>query len=92
LFILRLSPVVPYSMLNPLCGLTRLPAFTYWWVSQVGMLPVLFVWVNAGAAVAEIRSARDLVSSELIVSLVLLATFPWLMYGLIWLARRWARR
>ncbi|HAQ86646.1 MAG TPA: pyridine nucleotide-disulfide oxidoreductase, partial [Pseudomonas sp.] len=39
LFALRLVPVFPFFLINLAMGLTRLPVRTFWWVSQLGMLP-----------------------------------------------------
>ena len=39
LFALRLVPAFPFFLINLAMGLTRLPARTFWWVSQLGMLP-----------------------------------------------------
>ncbi|MFC0668554.1 TVP38/TMEM64 family protein [Azotobacter chroococcum] len=39
LFALRLVPVFPFFLINLAMGLTKLPARTFWWVSQLGMLP-----------------------------------------------------
>src|SRR5262245_2423425 len=45
LFTLRLIPQVPFFIINVAMGLTRLPIRTFWWVSQVGMLPGTVVYV-----------------------------------------------
>ena len=85
---LRLNPVVPYFLVNLTMGLTRLPAWKFALVSQIGMLPGTFVYVNAGTQIAHIRSASDIASPELIGSLVLLSLFP--LIGK--LAADWLRR
>ncbi|VTS06455.1 TVP38/TMEM64 family protein [Tuwongella immobilis] len=76
LLMLRLTPVMPYFVLNFAMGLTAIRLRTYWWVSQVGMLPCSFVYVNAGASVRQIHALRDLISLEVILSLVLLFVIP----------------
>ncbi len=38
LFTLRLIPAIPFFVLNLLMGLTRMKTWTYFWVSQIGML------------------------------------------------------
>ncbi|MCA8996204.1 MAG: TVP38/TMEM64 family protein, partial [Planctomycetaceae bacterium] len=50
LFLLRLVPAVPFFVINAVMGLTPLPARTFWWVSQLGMLPGTVVYVYAGAS------------------------------------------
>lgn len=76
LFGLRLVPVFPYFVINLVMGLTRLPARTYYWVSQVGMLPATFIYVNAGTRLGEISSGRDILSAEVALSLAALGVFP----------------
>ena len=39
LFTLRMIPLVPLFVINLVMGLTPMRARTFWWVSQVGMLP-----------------------------------------------------
>ncbi len=39
LFTLRLIPVFPFFVINLAMGLTRIKLSTYYWVSQLGMLP-----------------------------------------------------
>ena len=73
---LRLNPVIPYFLVNLTMGLTRLPAWKFALVSQIGMLPATFVYVNAGTQIAHIRNASDIASPGLIGSLVLLSLFP----------------
>ena len=46
LFALRLVPAFPFFMINLAMGLTHIKARTFWWVSQLGMLPGTFVYVN----------------------------------------------
>jgi uncharacterized membrane protein YdjX (TVP38/TMEM64 family) len=75
LFTLRLV-VVPFFLINLAMGLTRMRVGTYWWVSQVGMLPATVLYVNAGAELAAIESPRDILSPTLIVSLALLGLAP----------------
>src|SRR5213592_1611458 len=48
LFALRLLPPFPYVVVNLLMGLTRIKIRTFYWVSQLGMLPATLVYVNAG--------------------------------------------
>ncbi len=36
---LRLIPLVPFVLLNPALGLTRVGLWTFWWTTQLGMLP-----------------------------------------------------
>ncbi len=76
LFTLRLVPLVPFFAVNLLMGLTRMKSWTFYWVSQVGMLLGTAVYVNAGTQLAAIQSPRDIVSPALLGSFVLLGVFP----------------
>jgi uncharacterized membrane protein YdjX (TVP38/TMEM64 family) len=59
--LLRLSPVVPFSLLNYALGATRVRFWTYVGASVLGMLPGTFLYVSLGAAAtsaAQLRGAR----------------------------------
>ena len=55
LFTLRLVPVIPFFVINAVMGLTPIRTRTFWWVSQLGILPVNLVWVYVGAAAPSLR-------------------------------------
>jgi pyruvate/2-oxoglutarate dehydrogenase complex dihydrolipoamide dehydrogenase (E3) component/uncharacterized membrane protein YdjX (TVP38/TMEM64 family) len=76
LFSLRLIPVVPFFVINLVMGLTTMRPWTFYWVSQLGMLAGTAVYVNAGTQLAQIQSLRDIVSPGLLGSFVLLGLFP----------------
>lgn len=88
LFTLRLVPVFPFFLINILMGLTPIRLWTFYWVSQVGMLAGTLVYINAGTQLASIESAGDLLSLDLIVAFSLLALFPWLAKALVALVQR----
>ena len=88
LFTLRLVPVLPFFVINLLMGVTALPARTFYWVSQVGMLAGTVVYVNAGTQLAQLDSASGIFSPGLLGSFVLLGIFPWIARGLVALVRR----
>jgi uncharacterized membrane protein YdjX (TVP38/TMEM64 family) len=76
LFSLRLVPVFPFFVINMVMGLTALPLRTFFWVSQLGMLPGTIVYVNAGRELAKIDSLAGVLSPGLLVSFVLLGLLP----------------
>jgi len=76
LFSLRLIPVVPFFVINLAMGLTNLRTWTFYWVSQLGMLAGTAVYVNAGTQLADIRSLQDVASPGLLGAFVLLGLFP----------------
>lgn len=88
LFSLRLIPAVPFFLINLLAGLAPIRARTYWWVSQLGMLPATLVYVNAGTRLGEVTSLSGLLSPALIGSLLLLAILPWLARAVMAILRR----
>ncbi len=76
LFTLRLIPVSPFFIINLVMGLTKIRLKTYYWVSQLGMLPSTIVYANAGKELGEIDSLSGILSPGLILSFVLLGIFP----------------
>ena len=76
LFTLRLIPVFPFWLINLAMGLTPLKTWTFYWVSQVGMLPGTVVYVNAGTQLAKIKSLSGIMSPGVIISFVALGLFP----------------
>ena len=90
LFTLRLIPLLPPAAINVLVGLTRMRAFTFYWVSQLGMLSATMVYVNAGTQLARLESVRGILSPRLLGSLLLLGLFPLLAKRIVDVVR--ARR
>lgn len=76
LFTMRLIPAFPFFLINILMGLTKLPAISFYWVSQLGMLAGTVVYVFAGTQLAEIESLGDILSPGLIAAFVALGVFP----------------
>lgn len=97
LLTLRLTPIVPFFLINPLMGLTRIRATTFWWVSQLGMLPGTIAYVNAGANVPSLQHLADhgpgeVVSWQLLLAFALLGVLPLILKRIVdhWRARRQA--
>ncbi|MFB1030732.1 MAG: VTT domain-containing protein, partial [Thauera sp.] len=90
LFSLRLVPAFPFFLINLLMGLTPIRTRTFYWVSQLGMLPGTLVYVNAGTELGAVDSLAGVLSPGLVASFVLLGLFPLLARWL--LARVQARR
>lgn len=91
LFMLRLIPAVPFFMINVVMGLTPLRARTFWWVSQLGMLPGTAVYVYAGSSVPDLTTLAEkgvggILSPQLMVAFVLLGVMPLVLRSLVgWL-------
>ncbi len=76
LFTLRLVPVFPFFIINLVMGLTPIKTIRFYLVSQIGMLPGTLVYVNAGTQLAQIDSLKGILSPDLLLSFVLLGSFP----------------
>ncbi|KON79723.1 FAD-dependent oxidoreductase [Azoarcus sp. PA01] len=76
LFTLRLVPVFPFFVINLVMGLTPIRTWTFYWVSQLGMLAGTLVYVNAGTRLAQIDSLSGILSPGLVASFALLGVFP----------------
>lgn len=76
LFSLRLVPAIPFFLINLAMGLTPIRIWTFYWVSQIGMLPVSLVFVNAGTQLASVESVADVWSPALLLSFALVGLFP----------------
>jgi len=71
LFALRLVPAFPFFLINLAMGLTPIRTWTFYWVSQIGMLAGTIVYVYAGTTLGEFR-----ISIELLLAFTLLGIFP----------------
>lgn len=93
LFTLRLIPVVPFFVINAVMGLTPIRTSTFWWVSQLGMLPGTAVYIYAGSRVPSLQTLADKgigavftpgQITQLLIAFALLGIFP--------LVSRWVLR
>jgi pyruvate/2-oxoglutarate dehydrogenase complex dihydrolipoamide dehydrogenase (E3) component/uncharacterized membrane protein YdjX (TVP38/TMEM64 family) len=71
LFALRLVPVFPFWLINLAMSVTPIRAWTFYWVSQVGMLAGTAAYVYAGTQLGQFT-----LSPGLIVAFALLGVFP----------------
>ncbi|HET6604451.1 MAG TPA: FAD-dependent oxidoreductase [Xanthomonadaceae bacterium] len=76
LFALRLVPVFPFFVINLAMGLTAMRAWSFYWVSQLGMLPGTFVFVNAGRELGRIESAAGILSPGVLLAFAALGLLP----------------
>ena len=76
LFALRMVPLFPFFMINILTALMPIKTRTFYWVSQVGMLPGTILYVFAGTQLSEIKSLSDIMSPTLIVTFIFIGFFP----------------
>lgn len=59
LFTLRLVPLVPFFVINAVMGLTKLRVWTFWWVSQLGMLGGTLVFCYAGSRIPDLQAIQE---------------------------------
>ena len=76
LFALRLVPVFPFFVINLAMGLTAIRAWTFYWVSQLGMLAGTFVYVNAGRELGQLQSLSGILSWRLLLAFAALGLLP----------------
>ncbi len=89
LFTLRLIPVFPFFLVNLVMGVTRMKVWTFFWVSQLAMLPATLLYTNAGVELMGIDAARDLLSPGVIFAFAALALLPFASKTLV---HRWNDR
>lgn len=89
LFTMRMIPALPFFVINLVMGLTPMPARTFAWVSQLGMLPATAVFVLAGTSLGRVESPADVLSPGLLAALVFMGLLPLAARRLIvWLRHR----
>jgi pyruvate/2-oxoglutarate dehydrogenase complex dihydrolipoamide dehydrogenase (E3) component/uncharacterized membrane protein YdjX (TVP38/TMEM64 family) len=76
LFALRLVPIFPFFVINLLMGLTAIRAWTFYWVSQLGMLAGTVVYVNAGRELGQLQSLPGILSWRLLLAFAALGLLP----------------
>lgn len=88
LFTLRLIPILPFVVINLVMGLTRMRGATFFWVSQIGMIPATIVYVNAGTQLAEVTDLADILSVPVLLSFAALGLLPWVGRAIVGALRR----
>lgn len=85
LFSIRMIPVVPFFVVNLGFGLTKMKAWTFYWVSQLGMLIGTAVYVNAGAQLGAVDelSVSGVFTPSIIGAFVLLGLLPFIAKGVV---------
>lgn len=59
LFISRLIPQIPFVLVNLVMGLSPISLRTFFWVSQLSMLPVLIIFVWIGGSLPSLQMIAD---------------------------------
>lgn len=76
LLTLRLVPIFPFFLVNLMMGLTAIKARTFYFFSQLGMLPGTLAFVYAGTQLARIESLKDVLSPGLLLAFAVLGILP----------------
>eukprot|EP00013_Stygamoeba_regulata_P008272 CAMPEP_0177686930 /NCGR_PEP_ID=MMETSP0447-20121125/33839_1 /TAXON_ID=0 /ORGANISM="Stygamoeba regulata, Strain BSH-02190019" /LENGTH=705 /DNA_ID=CAMNT_0019197101 /DNA_START=34 /DNA_END=2151 /DNA_ORIENTATION=- len=61
--LIRLSPVIPFNLINYALALTRIPFLVYFFVSWIGMIPGTLLYVYVGVAAREIAGVGKFTGS-----------------------------
>lgn len=86
---LRLTPALPFFVLNLAGGVSVLPARVFAWVTALGVLPNKAILTAAGTQLAELDQISDIMGPRVIAVILALALFPWIAR---WITRRLRRR
>jgi uncharacterized membrane protein YdjX (TVP38/TMEM64 family) len=65
----RLTPAIPFFLINLAVGLTRMPAIIFAAVSALGSFPLAVLCVIAGSKLATIERASDIATTPVLVAL-----------------------
>ncbi|MEE2862251.1 MAG: VTT domain-containing protein [Pseudomonadota bacterium] len=86
---LRMTPALPFFVLNMACGVSIMSARVFGAVTLLGVLPNKLIVTAAGTQLAEIDHISDIAGPRVIAVVALLAVFPWIAR---WLSRRMRSR
>lgn len=75
LVFVRMIPLMPYSVINFLAGLTKVPLRTIAWTTALGSLPGILIFTYAGRQFLTIQSVDDVLTAKTIIALSLLIGF-----------------
>ncbi|MBS0847539.1 VTT domain-containing protein [Citrobacter sp. JGM124] len=76
LFAVRLVPVLPFSVINLLMGLTPFPVLRYALLTLVGLLPSIVLYISTGRELSQIQSMQDILSPKILLLFLLLGALP----------------
>ena len=75
---IRLIPGMPFCVPSVALSFTDMSLRKFYLSTQLGLLFILFVFVNAGSHLAQLESVGDIFNPQLIISMLLLALAPFL--------------
>ena len=79
---------IPYSIVNPVSGASRIRAWTFFWTTAIGLLPANAIWVYVGVQLPSLNELATsgpgaLINPTLILAMVGCAALPHLVRWLI---------
>mgnify|MGYP001949666108 CR=1 FL=1 len=81
-FLARISPALPFGLMNVVLALAQVRLRAFFWGGLFGMLPrtLFFVWVGSQAnALIEALQSNQNLSVLIVISLAVLASFYWIL-------------
>ena len=90
--LLRLSPITPFNILNPVFGLTRIRARDYLWATSLGVIPGVLFYTQVGALATQAAAVHGgaLVGGPWHLSMLVAGTLC--AFGVIWWFARLSRK
>ena len=76
---LRLMPGMPFCIPSIALSFTGLSLFKFYLSTQLGLLLIQLVYVNAGNELTQLQSMSDILNPPLVISMLLLAFVPFLL-------------
>lgn len=73
LLFVRLAAIFPFSLVNLIAGLTRVPLTTFMWTTALGIIPGSLVYAYVGKQLISLDSPRNILSFPLVVAFFLLS-------------------
>jgi len=77
---MRLVPMLPFFVINLALGLTSMRSWSFYWVTQLGMLGIISVYVNAGRQLSHMHALTDAADPAVLAPFLLLALLPVLVH------------
>lgn len=75
LVLVRMIPMLPYTLVNNLAGLTKVRLRTIAWTTAVGTFPGILIFTYAGRHLLSIQSIEEVLTTKVIVACILLLLF-----------------
>ena len=76
LFALRMAPIFPFFIINAAFGLTKMKVWSFYAISQIGMLPGTVLIIIIGNELNELVISNNYISLDLLIYLSLLGIIP----------------